>query len=41
MPTTRALLAQFSRDELLTALDAYELTVPDRRVKKTSSSLRG
>ena len=33
MPTTRALLARLSRDELLGVLDAYELAVPDRRIK--------
>ena len=33
MPTTRAILARLSRDELLGVLDAYELAVPDRRVK--------
>ena len=33
MPTTRAILARLSRDELLAVLDAYELAVPDRRVK--------
>ena len=33
MPTKRAILARLSRDELLGVLDAYELAVPDRRVK--------
>ena len=33
MPTKRAILARLSRDELLGVLDAYELDVPDRRVK--------
>ncbi len=33
MPTTRAILARLSRDELLGVIDAYEFDVPDRRVK--------
>ncbi len=33
MPTTRAILTQLSRDELLGVLDAYDLRVSDRRVK--------
>ena len=33
MPTTRAILAQLTRNELLGVLDAYELDVSDRRVK--------
>ena len=33
MPTQLAILARLSRDELLGVLDAYELAVPDRRVK--------
>ena len=33
MPTKRAILVRLSRDELLGVLDAYELAVPDRRVK--------
>ena len=33
MLTKRAILARLNRDELLGALDAYELDVPDRRVK--------
>jgi hypothetical protein len=33
VPTTRAILGRLSRDELLGVLDAYELAVPDRRVK--------
>ena len=33
MPTTRAILARLSRDELLGVLDAYELAVPNGRGK--------
>jgi hypothetical protein len=33
MPANREILALLTRDELLIALDFYELTVPDRRVK--------
>jgi hypothetical protein len=33
MPTRRAILGQLSRDALLGVLDAYELAVPDRRVR--------
>lgn len=33
MPTTRAILTQLTRDELLGVLDAYDLRVSDRRVK--------
>jgi hypothetical protein len=34
VPTTRAILGRLSRDELLGVLNAYELAVPDRRVKE-------
>ena len=33
MPTTRAILAQLTRNELLGVVDAYDLDVSDRRVK--------
>ena len=33
MPANREILALLTDDELLIALDFYELTVPDRRVK--------
>jgi len=33
MPTKRAILEQFSRDELLKVLDSYELSVSDRRIR--------
>ena len=33
LPANREILALLTRDELLIALDFYELTVPDRRVK--------
>ena len=33
MPTQRAILVRLSRDELLGVIDAYELDVPDRRIK--------
>lgn len=33
MPTKRAILEQFSRDELLKVLDSYELSVADRRIR--------
>ena len=38
MPNTRSILARLSRDELLGVLDAYELDVPDRRVKDWAGS---
>jgi hypothetical protein len=33
MPSKRDVLAQFSRDKLLTVADRFELAVADRRVK--------